>query len=88
MLVKILDADPDFVDELKAATQSTTASKAYAKAASSYSFLQHQIDALRLDNARYERELLEAHQTIQRARSAAAQLLEYTSQGDLLCGRL
>jgi len=84
MLIKILDADPDFVEELKTATGATTASKAYARAAASYAFLQHTIDALRKDNERYERQLQVKSQVIEQARSAAAALLDKTSQGDMI----
>ena len=83
MLVKILDANPELVEELKAATKTTTASKAYAFAALKYPRMQQTIQALREDNARLEQKLFEANQTIQRARVGAKRLLEYVPQNSL-----
>ena len=84
MLVKILDADDDFVESLKRETGATTASKAYVKAAESYypdqqliSLLRHQA---KIDCGRIER----LQSVIEGARSAAAHLLEKTGQPDLL----
>lgn len=55
MLVKILDADPDFVQALKSQTGMNTASKAYAHAADRYQLLRVQ-----LSDKQYEIESLEA----------------------------
>jgi len=84
MLVKILDADDDLVDRLKFVTGCATASKAFVFAATAY-LGQLETGARQRDKiARLEARLAIAEQTIQRARSAAALLLEKTSQGDLL----
>ncbi|HBP5704442.1 TPA: hypothetical protein L6B19_18095 [Pseudomonas aeruginosa] len=83
MLIKIPDADDDFVARLKAATFQTTGSKAYAKAAEAYQPLKDEVDKLRAELASVRRELQSARQTIEGARSAAAQLLERVAQGDL-----
>lgn len=84
MLVKILDADPDFVDSLKLSTGASTASKAYAYAAEHHADLRAQIGDLHSQNAALSRRLELALRTIDGARSAAALLLEKTSQRDLL----
>ena len=55
MLVKILEADPDFVQALKNQTGMNTASKAYAHAADRYQHLRVQ-----LSDKEYEIEALEA----------------------------
>ncbi|MBD8617286.1 hypothetical protein IFT69_26655 [Pseudomonas putida] len=83
MLVKILDAEAEFVEQLKICTKTTTASKAYAQAATSYPRMQETIQALREDNLRLEQKLFEANQTIQRARTGAKGLLDYVSQNSL-----
>lgn len=83
MLVKILDADDQFVELLKSQTGTNTASKAYAHAAECYGMyltanglLELEIDTLRHKVARLE-------SVIEGARSAAALLLDRTSQTDL-----
>lgn len=84
MLVKILDADPDFVETLKRRTGTTTGSKAYAYAADRHHTLTSMIDDLRIQNDRLKSDLIRARSIIEAARSAAAQLLDKTSQTDLL----
>jgi len=84
MLVKILDADDTFVEILKRNTSTTTASKAYAHAADRYQTLVLMIDDLRLQNDRLKTDLKRSRGIIEGARSAAAHLLEKTSQADLL----
>lgn len=86
MLVKIPDADDAAVDALKAATGKNTGSKAYAYAALMYSRHVMTIALLQAEKSQLEQQLAVAEQVIQRARSAAASLLEHTSQGDLLDG--
>ncbi|RMN08832.1 MULTISPECIES: hypothetical protein [Pseudomonas syringae group] len=82
MLVKILDADPEFVDSLKLATGASTGSKAYVYAAERHADLRAQIVDLHSQNAALRRRLELALRTIQGARSAAALLLDHTGQLD------
>lgn len=83
MLVKILDADPDFVKTLKAQTRQNTASKAYAYAASRYQVLRVEIDDQRYLIEALEADVARLKQVIEGARSAAAQLLDRTSQAEM-----
>lgn len=88
MLVKILDADRDFVETLKAITGETTASKAFETAAARYVRL--------LEDNRHVTGLAHRqHVEIQRlrgildgARHAAALLLEDVGQDDLFADQV
>lgn len=82
MLVKILDADGAFVEALKVQTGEKTASKAYQRAAHDYEPLRAQVGDLLAENAALRRKVLIANQVIEGARSAAALLLDKTSQQD------
>lgn len=83
MLVKILDADDKFVELLKAQTGTNTASKAYAHAAECYGMYvtANGLAELEIDDLR--RKILRLESVIEGARSAAALLLDRTSQADL-----
>ncbi|WP_350600659.1 hypothetical protein [Pseudomonas sp. 65/3-MNA-CIBAN-0223] len=83
MLVKILDADDQFVDALKSQTGCTTASKAYVHAAEHYEPLRAQVGDLLSEIAALRRRLSVANQTIEGARSAASALLDRVGQSDL-----
>lgn len=83
MLVKILDADPDFVETLKRQTQTTTASKAFAHAADRYQHLRLAIQDQEILIESLTADLAKANRIIEGARSAAAQLLEKTSQSEM-----
>lgn len=83
MLVKILDADLEFVTNLKRMTGAGTASKAYVFAAEQFPFLQAQIDQMYTENYNLTRQLAQANQVIDQARSAAKLLLEHASQSSL-----
>ncbi|OSN64801.1 MULTISPECIES: hypothetical protein [Pseudomonas syringae group] len=84
MLVKILDADPEFVEALKSQTGTTTASKAFVHAADRYQHLRVKIDDQRILIESLTSDLARANRVIEGARSAAALLLEKTGQLDLL----
>lgn len=84
MLIKITDADERFVEKLKTATGTATGSKAYVKAAADYDYLVKTVAWQKGEIARLEDMIRRRDQTIEGARSAAALLLEKTSQGDLL----
>ncbi|RFF52926.1 hypothetical protein [Xanthomonas campestris] len=84
MLVKILDAEPAFVEELKRLTSQKTGSKAFMHAAEQYGplhvynlTLADQVTELRTEVARLQG-------IIEGARSAAAVLLDQVAQSDLL----
>ncbi|WP_413791121.1 MULTISPECIES: hypothetical protein [unclassified Pseudomonas] len=79
MLVKILDADSDFVEALKRQTRTNTASKAYAHAAFEYQLLRNQIGDLEILVESLQTELDAANEVIQGARTAAALLLDRVS---------
>jgi uncharacterized coiled-coil protein SlyX len=83
MLVKILDADPDFVESLKGQTGTNTASKAFIHAAERFQHLRLKID----DQDRYieaiEADLARLRAVIEGARSAAALLLDRVAQAEL-----
>lgn len=83
MLIKITDADPDFVEALKISTGTSTGSKAYAYAAERHGTLCRMIDDLRIQNDRLKSDLSRSRAVIEGARSAAAVLLEKTGQADL-----
>ena len=80
MLVKILDADHQLVDALKKSTGMATASKAFLSAAQDHEILRAQVGDLLAENASLRRKILIANAVIENARSAAAQLLDKTSQ--------
>ncbi|WP_122669807.1 hypothetical protein [Pseudomonas viridiflava] len=84
MLVKILDANPEFVEALKSQTGTTTASKAFAYAADRYQHLRCEIwdQAVLIESLTSD--LAKANRVIEGARTAAALLLEKTGQLDLL----
>jgi hypothetical protein len=82
MLVKILDADPDFVEALKTSTGTTTGSKAYAYAAANYSQLSQKVMQSLIDKRALLNEIDRLERIIEGARSAAAQLLERTGQSE------
>lgn len=84
MLIKILDADPVFVEQLKASTGATTASKAYLYAAENHQLLRAQVGDLLSEVASLKRQLQVKARVIEQARSAAAALLDKTSQGDMI----
>lgn len=84
MLIKILDADAEFVERLKRNTGCTTASKAYVYAAENHELLRAQVGDLVSEVAALKRRLDTAHRTIEGARSAAHLLLEHTAQRDML----
>ncbi|WP_413469791.1 hypothetical protein, partial [Pseudomonas congelans] len=65
MLVKILDADPDFVESLKRSTGASTASKAYVYAAERHADLRAQIGDLHSQNAALNLRLELALRTIE-----------------------
>jgi hypothetical protein len=83
MLVKILDADPDFVESLKNQTRTNTASKAFVYAAERYESLNSTIEDLKRRIHLLELRHDVALSVIEGARSAAALLLDRTSQADL-----
>ena len=83
MLVKILDADPDFVETLKRQTQTATASKAFAHAADRYQHLRLAIQDQEILIESLTADLAKANRIIEGARSAAAQLLEKTAQSEM-----
>ena len=80
MLVKILDADSEFVKALKHQTRTNTASKAYAHAAFEYQILRNKIGDLEILIESLQNDLDAANEVIQGARSAAALLLDRVSQ--------
>ncbi|MBP1143226.1 hypothetical protein JOE33_000171 [Pseudomonas sp. PvP027] len=84
MLIKITDADPDFVEKLKSLTSKNTGAKAYAHAAECYGMYvtANALAVLEIDQLKDEISRLRA--VIEGARSAAALLLEKTGQLDLL----
>ena len=83
MLVKILDADDQFVESLKHATGSTTASKAYVNAAESFLSNRELIALLRGRAEEDFAKIQRLESIIEGARSAAAQLLDKTSQQEI-----
>ncbi|MBZ9566062.1 hypothetical protein [Pseudomonas sp. P116] len=80
MLVKILDADSDFVETLKRQTRTNTASKAFLHAANQYQHLRLAIGDLEILVEALQMELKEANEIIEGARTAAALLLDRVSQ--------
>lgn len=82
MLIKIIDADPDFVEALKTSTGTATGSKAYAQAAASYSSLSQQVMQSLIDKGKLLNRIDHLERVIEDARSAAAQLLERTGQSE------
>lgn len=80
----VRDFPDDLVDTLKNRTHSATASKAVMSACSHFVGLLDIVDQQRVRIAELETALRVQRQVIEGARSAAALLLERTSQGDLL----
>lgn len=85
MLIKF-DADDVLVDQLKAHYGQKVASKAFSLAAADAPKLSAQIRGLKRDVEDRDREIAVLRQTLERARSAAALLLEACGQGDLIDG--
>lgn len=83
MLVKILDADVDFVEALRAATGGKSAAKAYSIASSEYMGLRSTVREQQLEIATLRMKLEAASVVIERARFAAAALVESAGQKDL-----
>lgn len=83
MLIKF-DADQVLVDRLKAFTGQGVGSKAFHKAAEDALRLHSDLKFARADLADAQRTIAALKQTLERARSAAALLLEATGQGDML----
>ena len=84
MLVKLNDFDDDLAGRLRAKTGESTASKAVLTAANEYLPLLFKLELKEREIQQLREELLVASQVIEGARSAAALLLEKTSQGSLL----
>ncbi|MFO3664298.1 hypothetical protein [Pseudomonas amygdali] len=84
MLVKILDAEPEFVEALKSATGARTAAKAYVQAAERYHANVDRIATLNQTVQDLRLEVSRLRGVIEGARSSASLLLEQVSQGDLL----
>ena len=85
MLIKF-DADQALVDQLKIQYGQNVASKAFAMAAADAPKLSSLVRCLTRDVEDRDRQIAVLQQTIERARSAAALLLESCGQGDLLDG--
>ncbi|WP_341523994.1 hypothetical protein AABC73_13460 [Pseudomonas sp. G.S.17] len=83
MLVKILDADDDFVETLKRQTSTNTASKAYAHAAFQFQLLRGRIVDLEYHVESLQNELDDANSVLEGARAAALLVVEKTSQARL-----
>jgi hypothetical protein len=84
MLLKITDFPDDLADSLKFQTAQGTASKAVLQAAVSYIPNLEQILSLRHHNELQAIEIQRLRNLIEQARSAAALLVDKTSQGELL----
>lgn len=84
MLVKITNFPDGLVDALKLQTNEGTASKAVFHAAVSYIPHLSEISSLRDHNELQAIEIQRLRNLIEQARFAAAQLVDKTSQGDLL----
>ncbi|SDW65351.1 hypothetical protein SAMN05444064_105259 [Pseudomonas syringae] len=84
MLVKILDMQECYVDMLKEATGSKTASGAVEQAAIAYLAQKESMKEIATQCDSLQRRLDAALRIIEGARSAAALLLEKTGQRDLL----
>lgn len=80
MLIKIQDMDEPTVERLKAITGKRTGSGAVETAAIAYIAQLETINDLRDKEAQLTARLEAAERTIQRARAAAAELLERTDQ--------
>lgn len=85
MLIKF-DAEESLVDQLKIQYGQKVASKAFAMAAADAPKLSSLVRCLKRDVEDRDRQIAVLQQTIERARSAAALLLESCGQGDLLDG--
>lgn len=83
MLIKF-DADESLVDQLKMQYGQKVASKAFSAAAEDAPRLSALVRGLNRDVEDRDREIAVLRQTLERARSSAAQLLEACGQGDLL----
>ncbi|WP_139207463.1 hypothetical protein [Phytopseudomonas flavescens] len=83
MLIKF-DADDALVDSLKIQYGQKVASKAFMAAAEDAPKLSAEVRCLKRDVQDRDREIAVLRQTLERARSAAAILLEACGQGDLL----
>jgi hypothetical protein len=83
MLIKF-DAEDALVDQLKIQYGQKVASKAFAMAAADAPKLSSLVRCLKRDVEDRDRQIAVLQQTIERARSAAALLLESCGQGDLL----
>lgn len=83
MLIKF-DAEEALVDQLKIQYGQKVASKAFAMAAADAPKLSSLVRCLKRDVEDRDRQIAVLQQTIERARSAAALLLESCGQGDLL----
>ncbi|QQQ52891.1 hypothetical protein JJQ97_12160 [Pseudomonas syringae] len=84
MLIKIPDADEQFVESLKTFTCTTTAASAYRMAAMNYELVCLDLMNRKAELLRQDREIERLRSIISGARSAAALLLEKTGQLDLL----
>ncbi|MFG5861326.1 hypothetical protein [Metapseudomonas sp. CR1201] len=83
MLIKF-DVDDALADRMKAQYGQKVASKAFHQAAIDSLDLAAQVRGLRRDVQDRDQEIAVLRQTLERARSAAALLLEACGQGDLL----
>lgn len=83
MLIKF-DAPDALVDSLKIQYGQKVASKAFMAAAEDAPKLVAEVRCLKRDVQDRDREIAVLRQTLERARSAAAMLLEACGQGDLL----
>lgn len=83
MLVKLLDAPEELIGQLRTVTGRNTASKAVMTALEDYLGLIESNNQLHLKVQQLEQKLLAAQQVIAGARSAAALLLEKTSQSEM-----
>lgn len=83
MLVKLLDFPDELAEQLKRLTREVTASKAVYDAAKRYPAAVDYIDTLEHQLAEERLRNKALWQRIESARSAAAQLLDLTSQVDI-----
>lgn len=83
MLVKLPDEDVEFVERLKQLTGEKTAAKAYKHAANQFPFVLHNLFSADVEIEKLKEEVFRLQSVIEGARSAAALLLDRTSQIDL-----
>lgn len=83
-MLTIRDIDEDLLEKVKSATWCRTGSQAFIKSATLFLQQRDELKSKADEISRLRDVVAAQRQTIERARSAAAQLLEAAGQGDLL----